>query len=214
MPAKKDVKRNVKLSREDQEQILRVLLLKYQTNPRAVKQLLPEVADILVSVEGKHMQTPVSRFFELTGKEQEERTEAYLSIVNLLNMLGRKLPREKAVEALESAAALQEASLQASMVLDDDVLLRFVRIATSLSLEKKGRPKSSIIREGDISRTVSLVLGIKANLSCDKRLLSIEVDPKGLAKAAKAFAFLGVGKDPNPDVALRHDEYAFGDPHE
>ena len=142
-------------------------------------------------------------------QEEEERSEAYQAIAKDLGKKGKVISKELAIEALEHAAVLKEGSFYGSLVVRPKDVFRLVRLATGLSLEKKGKPRIAVVREGEASRLVSVLMGVKANLSWDKRLVSIEVNPKELARRDKALSFVGIGRDSETDVARRHDEYLY-----
>lgn len=198
------------LSPAQRDRLAKVLLEKYRHDPVGLARAVPELAALLAGLV-QQLPSPGEPFFDLTGKEQKERQNAYKEILSKMGRKRSMISREEAIKALEHAAVLQGGPLEAALVLEASALFKLVKLATGLSLEKRGPVRRAAIAEGEPTRTVSLVRGVTAYLGWDKRLLSIEVDPRGLAERAKALNFVGLGRDVKPDVALHHDEYAYGE---
>lgn len=196
-----------KLSLAQKDKVLRLLIDRYASDPASVETLLPEVSRLIATVVPRPLATPPFRVAPLTPGEQQARLNSY---VELTKRLGKKMSpfsKEEAVQALEHAASLLEGFFDESIELDRDILKKLIRIATGVSLSSKGKARQSLLREGEPARTVTVLRGVRLNLSWDKKLLSVEVDPRQLALRARALAFVGVGHDSATDVAAHHNDY-------
>ncbi len=61
---------------------------------------------------------------------------------------------------------------------------------------------------------VPAIRGVYLDLDKDTRLVSISIDPRKVRERRSLMEFVGAGKDPEPDVSTRHDDYlAMEDPH-
>ena len=198
-----------KLNRKQQGMLAHAVMKKYERDPKTLLKALPEISAIIEAENTGAYGAPRGTFFELTGREEEERIEAYQAIAKDLGKKGTVVSKEQAIAALEHAAVLKEGSFHGSLVVTPGDVFRLVRLATGLSLEKKGKLRIGVVRREEASRRVSILMGIRANLSWDKRLVSIEVNPKELARRVKALSFVGIGRDSETDVARRHDEFLF-----
>lgn len=146
----------------------------------------------------------------MTLREEQVRLD---SLNKALARIGRgkePLSKEEAVQALEDTAALIEASSSALLEIDRNNLVKLVKIATDLSFSRKGKPRKWVLKEGEPARSVNLIRGVQLNLTRDKKLMSVEMDPKELRLRDRALKFVGIGHDPAPDVARRHDDYLWG----
>ncbi|MDO8635228.1 MAG: hypothetical protein Q7R34_03150 [Dehalococcoidia bacterium] len=142
----------------------------------------------------------------LTELEKGKRLQ---SLHNLLEGMKdiKGFSKEQAIKALEDAATLVEAFPFESLELSDKDISKLVKIATGLSVTTKGRRQTSVLKEGEPSREVYLQRGVKLNLSWDKKLLSVEIDPKQMAIQARALSIIGIGRGMPSDMAERHDDY-------
>ena len=204
------VKGSKKLSGKQRDLLVRIVLEKYEKDPHALRRAVPELTSVLEEAGVEKGRTS-REFFEITEQEALDRQAAYQKVAINVERGEKLVSRESAIEALEHVTALREGPLRASHELRPATILKLVRIATGLSLEKKGALRRCVIREGELSRIVSLVRGVRGHLSWDRRLLIVEVDPKGLALRIRALAFAGMGRDPQQDTARNHDRYAYGD---
>ena len=67
---------------------------------------------------------------------------------------------------------------------------------------------------GPVVEQVSAIMGVLLDLDTNRRLVSVSIHPGKYRKRREVMAIVGIGSDPNPDVALRHDDYlAMQDPH-
>ena len=61
---------------------------------------------------------------------------------------------------------------------------------------------------------VTVIRGVYLDVDRDGRPVSISIDPSKLEERRKLWSIVGIGSDPKPDVAERHDDYlAEQDPH-
>lgn len=142
----------------------------------------------------------------LTELEKDKRLESLYKTLEEMKV-NKGLTKERAAEALEDAAALVEAFPFEHLELSDKDISKLVKKATGLSVTTKGKRQTIILEEGEPSREVYLLRGVKLNLSWDKKLMSVEVDPKQMAIQTRALSIIGIGRGMPPDMAERHDDY-------
>ncbi|MBI2908667.1 MAG: hypothetical protein HYX92_13575 [Chloroflexi bacterium] len=197
------------LSSMEKDALVQALVAKFREEPDTVQSILPEAAEILQRVAPRRgsSEHPLPT---LTEREKEERLRSLQAKVALMNRNRKAFSPEAAVEALEDAAALAEASITGLSAMKREDLIRLVQIATGFPFSKKGKPAQWIRREGEPARAVNLLRGVRLYLTWDKKLIRVEVEPRKLAQAEKAMKFVGMGQDTAGDVAERHDEYLAG----
>ena len=200
------------LTQEDKEALIQRVLQSYESNPERLRQALPEVAELLDDVEGITPAIPRSRLQgfsppQLTRGERDFREEALRDILRRV----RFLSVEEAVKGLEHGAVL----------LDDraagfgrgfphrEELLKLVRKATGIQPRKTGKRVEKVLREGEGSRTVSVVRGLLLHLTWEFKLVKVTMDPHQWKLQCQALSVVGVGRDRDgaTDVSSRHDDY-------
>lgn len=182
-----------------------MLLDLYHSDPVRLRKTLPELAQELdrilsPSEKQKGDTTP----FGLTEGERVHHQQ------QLLELLDKgSLDRDQAVKALEHWATLVK----------DDNLPTFAQPEHLLSLLKTVLRKApgsfkSVSRVPISERqtdaaiiNVSVRRGVVLELDRNMQLVSVMVNPTIVRERQKLLAFVGVGHDPSPDVALRHDDY-------
>lgn len=195
-----------KLTPQQKQALLQAVIGRYEKSPESVGKYLPEVAAILASMGHVRKKIEYRGFLQLTPVEKEKREQSLRGALEKFHKV-KELSKEEAIQALEDAAALVEAFPFEPLELSDKDVSKLVKIATGLSVTTKGKRQTSVLKEGEPSREVYLLRGVKLNLSWDKKIMSVEIDPKQMAIAARALSIIGIGRDTATDVAARHDEY-------
>lgn len=195
------------LTAAQQKALLHALIQRYVKDPRAIETALPEVAEILAHGTGaRTARVEYGRMFQLTPVEKDRRQRSLRQALE--KMKGRQsLSKAEAIEALEDAAALVEAFPFEHLELSGKDISTLVKISMGLTVTTRGKPQSAVLRDGEPSREVYLLRGVRLRLSWDKKLLSVEIDPRQMAIAAKALSFMGAGPKGVTDLSARHDEY-------
>lgn len=142
----------------------------------------------------------------LTELEKDKRLQSLYKILEEMKDI-KGFSKAQAIQALEDAATLVEAFPFEHLELSDKDVSKLVKIATGLSVTTKGKRQTSVLKEGEPSGEVYLLRGVKLNLSWDKKLMSVEIDPKQMAIMKKALSIIGIGRGLPPDMAERHDDY-------
>lgn len=194
------------LTSQQKGALLQALIGKYATSPEALEKTLPEVARILASLRQVPKRNASVDIFQLTPVERQRRQESLRKALDKLSKV-KGLSREEAIQALEDAAALIGAFPFEPLALSKQDIAKLIKQASGLSVTTKGKLQTSVLREGEQAREAYLLRGVKLNLTWDKKLLSIEINPKELAVRAKALSIIGIGSDTATDVAARHDDY-------
>lgn len=199
-------KRANKLTSQQKEALLKALTEKYETSPEAIEKALPEVSEILATSLRVPKRTEYGSVLLLTPIERQRREKSLQEALYKLHKI-KELSKEAAIQALEDAAALIEVFPFDELSISDTQIRKLVKIATGLSVTTKGKRQTSVLKEGEPSREVYLLRGVKLNLSWDKKLLSIEIDPKQMAIMKKALSIVGIGRGLPPDMSEKHDDY-------
>lgn len=194
------------------QQLLDLLLAKYRTDPEKFRSYLPEVAQTLDALYPHHH---VSRNpFGLTEHERSHRLQALHQVLESLSD-GTATP-EKAIRGLEHCATLIEDDSLPPEV-DYAVLNKLVRAVIGKS---PGSFKSASVipvqehLKDKVVHRVAVLRGVTLELTWDRRLVSIAINPRKVQERRKLLQFVGTASDPASDVALLHDDYLAGmEPH-
>lgn len=200
------------LTQEDKEALIQKVLRDYEANPERLRQALPEVAELLDSLEGIIPATPQSGLqdfdaSQLTEGERDFHEEALRDILRRV----RSISTEEAVKGLEHGAVLLDnrAAGFARGFPNREELLKLVSKATSIRPRKTGEPVEKVVREGEASRTVSVVRGLLLHLTWEFKLVKVTMDPHQWKLQCQALSVVGIGRDRDgaTDVSARHDDY-------
>jgi len=186
-------------SKSEQESILRSLLNKYQVDAEGFRSYMPEVARELEQLLPSRHRTSLRS--ALTEQERERLQKALAQLLDK-----KRLPSEKAIQALESCATLiQDGSLPAEV--DRRGLLSLLHQVTGIPLSKIGKTTQIPIHDGEVVKEMALLHGVHLHLTWNDRLVAISVSPTKLKERSKALKFVGIARDTASDVAQCHDAY-------
>ena len=202
-----------------EKRLIDLLKAKYREDPKGFRRYLPGAAELLPE------QPPTrSRARSTFGLTERERSYHRAGLSEVLGKLDDgTVTADEAVKGLQHSAAL---------IKDDNLPYGWdENLSHEMGYEvKKGllkaalgkspgsyRSKTTVPVSGDgspVLESVSVIMGVFLNLDGDGRLVSVSIDPGKYRARRKAMAIVGMSSDPNPDVALRHDDYlAMQDPH-
>lgn len=185
--------------KSEQEFILRSLLNKYQADSEGFRSYLPEVAQkVQQLLPFRRRSSPRSA---LTEQERERLQKALAQLLDK-----KRLPLEKAIEALESCATLiQDGSLPAEV--NRRALLSLLQQVIGIPLSNIGKTTQIPVQDGEVVKEMALLHGVHLHLTWNDRLVAISVSPTKLKERSKALKFVGIAKDAASDVAQCHDAY-------
>ena len=206
------------------KRLLELLQAKRREDPDGFRAYMPEVAEMLSEQPTKRTRRKGSPF-GLTEQEIRYHRTELSEVLSRLN--GDTIGAEEAVKGLMHCAHLaRDGSLQytgeSELVnggipheMGHEVLKSLVRAAVGKSPGSyKAKTTIPVATGGDVLERVSVIMGVFLEFDRDDRLVSIAIDPGRFKKRRKLMAFVGASSDPEPDVALRHDDYlATQDPH-
>lgn len=196
--------KSAKFSSRDRDTIVESVVAAFRENPEKVRETLPSVVRILeqtgLGSSGRARSYPYS----LTVGERQSRSQRLQEV--LVTMGRQKLSHSDALQALEDGLVLLEDGQEDAVALRPK-LLKLLRQIADVSLAIEGKQRKYPLRTDPPARAVTLLRGITCHMTWDFHLVSVEVDPKELAKRRKALSIIGVGPDAASDVAQRHDEY-------
>ena len=199
-------KRAKTLTSQQKDYLAQAIIEQYERDPISVEKSFPEVVRILQNSTRRIMRQRSENRSTLTELEKGKRLQSLCKLLEEMKDT-KGFSREQAIQALEDAAALVEAFPFDPISISDAQICKLVKIATGLSVTTKGRRQTSVLKEGEPSREVYLLRGVKLSLSWDKKLMSVEIDPKQMAIQARALSIIGIGRGMPPDMAERHDDY-------
>ena len=206
-----------------EKRLIELLQAKRREDPEGFRAYMPDVAEMLPDQPSRRIRRKSP--FGLTEQEVSYHRAGLSETLGKLN--DGAIVAEEAVKGLRHCAHLiRDGSLQytgESEVVNGGmphemghgVLKSLVRAAIGKSPGSyKARTTIPVGDGGDVLDRVSLIMGVFLELDRDGRLVSVSIDPGRFRKRRKLMAFVGASKDPEPDVALRHDDYlAMQDPH-
>jgi hypothetical protein len=195
-----------------EKRAFKIILDKYQADPEGFLKYLPELTGI---VDTSSPGARVTRSpFGLTERERKHH------VGNLARILAASQAgindESEAIRALEHCATLiRDDSLPTEY---DHVTL--VALLKPILGKSPGSFKaiSTVTIKGaeqrEVINHVSLIRGVVLNLDRNAELVSVTVTPRKVRERRKLLAIIGVARDSEPDVALRHDHYLTQvDPH-
>ena len=199
-----------------EKRLIELLQAKRREDPEGFRAYMPDVAEMLPDQPSRR--TRRRSPFGLTEQEVSYHR------AGLSEALGRLsdgiIVEDEAIKGLRHCAHLiRDGSLQytgesevvnggISHEMGHEVLRSLVRAAIGKSPGAyKAKTTIPVGEGGDVLERISVIMGVFLELDRDGRLVSISVDPGRLRKRRKLMAFVGASEDPEPDVALRHDDY-------
>ena len=137
-------------------------------------------------------------------------------VKSLAQSLGRyrdgKLSKQGAVRALEDCAVLILEN-RLPNTCDHESLVGLLESTLGVALDSFDSATTISIKgaEGEeLGTNLSLVRGVVLYLDSDGYLLSIDIAPSKIKERKALLTIVGVGRDTEPDVAERHDDYLAG----
>lgn len=192
--------------------LIALLQAKRRADPQGFRKYLPGVIELLPELSSRRRSARSP--FGLTEQELSYHRDG---LSEALGKLG-----EGTVTAEEAAKGLQHC---ANLIRDDNLaeevgyetLKDLIRAAIGKS-PGSYRSKTTVpLGEGSGGRVlerVSAIRGVSLDLDRERRLVSISIHPGKVRERRRLMEFVGASKDPEPDVAARHDDYlAMQEPH-
>lgn len=202
--------------------VIDLLQVKRREDPEGFREYLPDVDDILPELPSRLSRTRIGS--GLTERELAYHREGLSGVLRKLN--DGTLTSDGALEGLQHCAALiRDDSLpytgegeedDLTYRIDHEVLKALVRAAIGKSPGSYKSKASIPVGQGGapVLERVSVIMGVHLELDRNGQLVSIAVNPGRFKQRGKLMKIVGVGSDPEPDVAARHDLYlAVQDPH-
>lgn len=195
--------------RAEYDELVRLLTLKFNRDPKKFRAYLPEVAQMLD--EYNPPPEPKRSPFVLTEKERAFHQDSLANIFARLDEKG--LSVEQAVEGLEHCAVLLEDYFLLEGVRHDD-RVKLLKAAVGKSPGSFRRNETIMIADGksseDVVNKLSFVRGVYLELDREFRLVSISVVPRQVRERKKLMAIVGMIDDPVTDVSTRYEDYLYG----
>ncbi len=201
------------------DRLIELLQAKYREDPNGFRAFLPGAVELLPEQPPKRRRTRSP--FGLTERELSYHREGLSEVLRGLDE--GTLESEEAIKGLQHCAALiKDDNLPYGWVeslsheMGYEVLKGLLRAGLGKS-PGSYRSKTTVrVGEGGdpVFESVSMIMGVLLDLNRNGRLVSVSIHPGTHRKRRKAMAIIGIGSDPEPDVAHRHDDYlAMQDPH-
>ena len=205
-----------------EKRVIDLLQVKRREDPEGFRKYLPSVDKILPDLPSRPGRTKAA--FGLTERELAYHREGLLVVVRKLD--DATLTSEEALKGLQHCAALikddnlpyagEGAEDDLPYKIDYDMLKALVRAAIGKSPGSyKSKTRVPLGNDGgSVLERISVIMGVHLELDRDGQLVSIAINPGRFRERRKFMKIVGVGSDPEPDVAARHDFYlAMQDPH-
>ena len=202
-----------------EKRLIDLLQARYREDPKGFRKYLPGAAELLPEQPPRRSR-PRSPF-GLTGRELSFHRNGLSEVLAKLDE--RTLTPGEAAKGLQHCAALirddnlpygWDESLSHQM--GYEVLKGLLRAALGKSPGSYKAKTTVPVGEGGgpVVEQVSVIMGVFLDLDTNRRLVSVSIHPGKYRKRRKLMEFVGASSDPEPDVALRHDDYlAMQDPH-
>ncbi len=195
-----------------QDRLVELLQAKRREDPKRFGEYLPGVSDLLPELPPR--QDSALSSSGLTEREISCHKDGLSEALDKLH--------EGAITVEEAEKGLQHcANLIRDDSLTEDVgyaeLKALVRAAIGKS-PGSYRSKTTVPlgggKDGPAFERVSAIRGVYLDLDRDGRLVSVSIHPGKVRERRRLMEFVGASRDPDRDVASRHDEYlAVQDPH-
>ena len=187
-----------------EKRIIELLRAKRREDPKGFRKYLPSVAELLPRLPPERSKSKSP--FGLTTQELSYHRNG------LSEVLDREL--EGVASAEDAAKGLQHCAA----LIRDDKLTDMVgyRMVKGLIRATIGRSPSSYRSKttvpldeggGPVLERISAIRGVYFNLDRDRRLVSISIHPGKMKERSRLMEVIGIGKDPEADVASKHDDY-------
>ena len=192
------------------DRLIDILRSKYSEDPEGFRKFLPGAAELLPEP------TPKSKPGFPFGLTEHERSYHRTGLTEALGKVeAGEITVEEATKGLQHCADL----------IKDDVFTNAVSYEPAKALLKAALGKSpgsykskttiSVrVDGGSPVEQISVIKGVYLDLDTNGQLVSVSISPREVRERKKLMSIVGIGKDTQADVALRHDDYlAMQDPH-
>ena len=193
------------------DRLIDILRLKYSEDPDSFRRFLPGAAELLpepLPSKGSS-RSPY-------GLTEHERSYHKAGLAGALSKVEvNEITVEDAIKGLQHCADL----------IKDDVFTDAVSYEPAKALLRAALGKSpgsykskttvSVCEDGGSPvEQISVIKGVYLDLDTNGQLVSVSINPREVRERKKLMGIIGIGKDTQADVALRHDDYlAMQDPH-
>ena len=193
------------------DRLIELLVAKQREDPDGFHAYLPGVAELLPD------EPPTQRGARpRAGLTEHELAYHREGLSQVLAEVG-----EGTVTANEAAKGLQHcANLIRDDGLDDGVGYEEIRKLLRAAIGKSPGSFKSITTvsvgegAGPAVEDIPAIRGVLLQVDREGRLVAVDIHPGKLKERRALFEFVGASRDPQPDVAARHDDYlALQDPH-
>ena len=202
-----------------EERLIDMLQAKYREDPKGFRRYLPGAAEILP--EQPSRRRPRSPF-GLTERELSYHREGLAKVLHSIDE-GTLTPGDALAGLQHCAALIRDDNLpygwdqSLSHEMGHGVLKSLLKEAIGKSPGSYKAKTTLPVGEGGggpAVQQISLIKGVLLGLDTNRRLVSVSIHPGKYRERRKVMAIVGIGSDPSPDVALRHDDYlAMQEPH-
>lgn len=193
------------------DHLVELLQAKRREDPDGFREYLPDVDELLP--DRPSSRSSRSRY-RLTVQERAHHHDGLTGALERANAGG--LSPEEAAQALQHCANLLRDDPWTPDVKHEAVmgLLKAALDQSPGSYKAKTTVPLSGAVGGPAIDQVPVIRGVHLDLDREGRLVSISINPRKYRERRKLMAFVGGSRDPEPDVAARHDDYlAMQDPH-
>lgn len=194
-----------------EKRIIELLRAKRREDPKGFRKYMPDVAELLPRLPPERSR-PKSPF----GLTEQELCYHRNGLSEVLDKQGGGVATaDDAAKGLQHCAALIRDDNLTDKV-GYEMLKGLIRTAIGKSIGSYGSKVTLPLDEsgGPVLERISAIRGVYLNLDRDRRLVSISINPGKVRERRRLMEIVGIGEDPNPEVASKHDDYlAVQEPH-
>lgn len=188
----------------EEKRIVELLRAKRREDPKRFRKYMPDVAELLPRLppESSKRKSP----FGLTEQELCYHRNGLSDVVEKQD--GGVATADDAAKGLQHCAALIRDDNLTDKV-DCEMLKGLIKTAVGKT-PGSYRSKTTVpLYEsgGPVLESISAIRGVYLNIDRDRRLVSISIHPGKVRERRSLLEVVGIGGDPNSDVASKHDDY-------
>ena len=197
-----------------EKRLVDLLQAKRREDPEGFRKYLPGVDALL---PGPPPRRRMSRSpFGLTEQERAYHKAGLLAVLSKLDD-GRITPAEAAKGLQHHAHIVRDDAFGFPAEGRYESVKALIKAAIGKSpgsYKAKATVPLDQVSGGPVAEQVSVLMGVHLDLDRNGDLVSISINPKEVRRRREVMAIIGMGRDPQSDVAARHDDYlAMQDPH-
>jgi uncharacterized protein YfbU (UPF0304 family) len=112
-----------------------------------------------------------------------------------------KLSKDECLEMISHITALNINKIE-----NFEEIIKIISEGLNINFDEE-KNKTINFKEGEISRCVNLIRGVKIYQTWDGKVLKIVLDKKKIKERKELMSFVGIGEEKQEDISIRHNEF-------